>query len=291
VALDSRGPGAGGGEHPDAEQLAEYTDGVLTGDARAQIEAHLADCADCRDVVTDTRAFVIEDGEPIAVDGGSGRVLTFPTRWVVVGAGLAAAAAVVLAVYLRPANNVGPAVADLIAAYASEPVRLAEGRISGFDYAPAPALTRGTGDTGLSPDVKIAAAGIETAAGTERSVQALWALGIARLALRDTDGAVSSLESATGSGSAAAELHSDLAAAYLARARVNGNAGDRQRALAAADHALEMVPDLPAALFNRALALDALASGAAQQAWQAVMAREPDSAWAREAAVRVAPAP
>ena len=48
--------------HPEAERLAEYADGVLDAESRAEVDQHLADCADCRAVVMETMAFL--DGKP-----------------------------------------------------------------------------------------------------------------------------------------------------------------------------------------------------------------------------------
>src|SRR5471032_3413260 len=85
--------------HPDAERLAEYADGVLEVEARAEVERHLADCADCRAVVMETMAF-LEHNRPTIEGETAHTVIPFRgRRWVTgVAIGLAAAAALVLAV-------------------------------------------------------------------------------------------------------------------------------------------------------------------------------------------------
>ena len=56
--------------HPDAERLAEYADGVLTAEARTDVEHHLSRCAECRAVVMETTAF-LETMASGRDDGGS----------------------------------------------------------------------------------------------------------------------------------------------------------------------------------------------------------------------------
>src|SRR5262249_18276336 len=84
-----------------------------------------------------------------------------------------------------------------------------------------------------------------------------------------------------------AAAHSDLAAAYLARARIRDRSEDWPAALAAANRAIVLRPDLAEAQFNRALALEALAlRSQASAAWSAVLAHAGDG-WGREADPRV----
>ena len=45
------GPVGGHGDWPDVETLAAYADGALDVRARAEVEAHLADCDDCYELV------------------------------------------------------------------------------------------------------------------------------------------------------------------------------------------------------------------------------------------------
>ena len=150
----------------DPERLAAYIDGTLSSDERAEVERHLLECADCRMVVADAAAFVRSDessaADSVRPPGRGGR------RAVVAMAVLAAAAALVLAVRAvwpgpfsgRPAGR--PELEELIAAVAQTPTRPAEGRLSGFAYAPMPGRTRSAGGTvAASPDVRIAVARIE----------------------------------------------------------------------------------------------------------------------------------
>ena len=295
MALDDR-------RHPDAEQLAEYADGVLGADVRADVEKHLVDCADCRAVLAETMAFVVAErvgGQTSGAASGA-RVLRFRSRRWVTGAaaGLAAAAALVMVVRLaRPdlvdqmfgARRDRPELQELIAAVASEPTRPVEGRLTGgFKYAPPPSPTRGPGDRDVSPDVRIAAAKIEKLARADDTPQHRAALGLAYLALGDLDKAVEALEDAAQQDPGNAQFQSDLAAAYLARARWRDRAEDWARALAAADRAIKADPRRAEAYFNRALALEGLhLTDQALDAWTAYQSLEPATPWSRESATRM----
>ena len=68
------------GTHPDLETLSAYVDGVLVEGVKADIEAHLAICEPCLDLVTNvmassTRTQASEDGasSTVATPTGSNR--------------------------------------------------------------------------------------------------------------------------------------------------------------------------------------------------------------------------
>jgi tetratricopeptide (TPR) repeat protein len=275
--------------------LAEYADGVLAPEARAEIERHLADCADCRHVVAETMAFA--EAEAI---GGAGsapasvaRVVPFRSRrWVRgVTAGLAAAALLVVAVrVLRPqwsdrffgTRGDRPELQELVAALANEPTRPVEGRLTGgFKYAPPPSPTRGPGDREVSPDVRIAAAKIESRA-AGRSLNDETALGIAYLSVGEYDKAVAVLEQVAQSQPMNARASNDLAVAYIARGRRNAAKDDIELAVETADRAIALDRGLVEAYFNKALALE-ISGRPASAAWDDYLARDTTSAWAAEA--------
>lgn len=123
--------------HPDAEELAAFVDGRLTGAARDRMVAHLADCTECHemmaDVVTVLRDPALRDGagDPEAAEEdeeiystASGRVLRPPAsrfrRALPLVAAVAAAALVALVAWmvvgrwiLDPASTT--TMADLVA--------------------------------------------------------------------------------------------------------------------------------------------------------------------------------
>ena len=301
-------------DHPPLERLATYADGALAASERLALEQHLSRCERCRAIVADSVDFLVSEGHIVDKPG------VFWTWQKVTGAvtGLAAAAALVLAVnpeWLGRASR--PDVGELVTAFATEPTRLAEGRVTGgFRYAARPSqsrggeltttsplvetpTSRGVGLQGvaskreidLSPDVRIAALQIEVANVNRHDPVSRWALGVARLAIRDYAGAVEALSEAARADASNAELQSDLAAAYLARGHNGGGDADMRMALVAADRALALKPDLAEAQFNRALALEALRMPEAKAAWQAIAAAEKDSGWAKEAASHTSSAP
>lgn len=248
--------------HPDAERLAEYADGVIESGSRADVERHLVDCPACRAVVMETMAFL--DENPTNVEHAlAATIIPFRSRrWVTgVAAALALAAALVLAVFVaRPAWLFGPRsdrpeLQELIAAVANEPTRPVEGRLSGgFKYAPPPSQMRGSRERETSAAVRIAAAKIEKLAREADTPANRAALATAYLVLGDVDRAVEVLESTVVQEPTRAGLHSDLSAAYLARAARSGRPDDVQRALSEADAAIRLNSNLPEAWFNRALA-------------------------------------
>jgi tetratricopeptide (TPR) repeat protein len=279
--------------HPDAERLAEYADGLLADEARAEVERHLAECEDCRAVVMDTMAFLASATGKVDTIPRS-KVIPFPSRrWMTRASALVGvAAALLLAVRVaRPEWLLGPRgdrpeLQELVAAVAGLPTRPVEGRLTGgFKYAPPPSPTRGPGDRDMPPDVRIAAARLEQAAsGDQPAPGALADLGVALLTLGDVNKAIDALERAVAQKPMDARYQSDLAAAYLARARREGSPADWPKALAASERALKAHPDLIEAWFNRAMAIEGagMSPGEVRQAWQDYLTRDSSSDWARE---------
>jgi tetratricopeptide (TPR) repeat protein len=125
------------------------------------------------------------------------------------------------------------------------------------------------------------------AATDERSPEALRRRGTLRLSHGRAAQAVQDLEQASSLKPRDARVASDLAAAYLARARERSDPFDLVLALAAADRALQMSPALPEARYNHALVLERLHLwDAARQAWEAYLDLDAMSDWSREARAR-----
>jgi len=96
--------------------------------------------------------------------------------------------------------------------------------------------------------------------------------------------AVGVLQEAVGPEAGDARLWNDLAAAYLVRSDRGREPYDLVQALNAVERALQSDPQMPEALFNRALILDRLGLRAADEAgWQRLLAVESKSGWAQEA--------
>jgi anti-sigma factor RsiW len=305
------------GGHPDAETLAAYIDGLLPESVRREVEAHAAECRECREIMTETAAFLREvEGQQASVpmpavgpvEQRRGKVIDFKraVQGGLIGV-LAVAAAVLLVVRIqRPStppagaavttgaapaasvsNSRAPEMVRLLAALDTQPRRAIEGRLSGgMPYKERPIVTRGENTRRVAPDVTLAATQLETAvAGQSAADQAARAL--AALATGEVDRAVEALEGAVRQSPADPGFLSDLSAAYLARAARSGSPDDGRLALEAADRALLVNAAMPEALFNRALALDGLdRADDARRAWQAYLKVDRDSPWGREAADR-----
>jgi tetratricopeptide (TPR) repeat protein len=268
--------------HPDIALLAGFVDRRLSPPERTGIEAHLAGCAECREMVADTVASRHETG--IAERS------PFRRRRLMIGvsAGLAAAAALFLFVrFLPPTDDAGQSNLDaLVALVDAQAIRPVEGRLSAFAYRPAPVVTRGGRRDSLSPDVALAAGRLEAATTADETAPGQHRLGLARLIQGDTSGAIVAFEAGLLRDPSDGRLLNDLAAAYIERGTMTSDVADFRRALELADRSLRLAPEIVEPLFNRALALEALGDSTAADAWRAVSAREPASGWATEATQR-----
>ncbi len=280
--------------HPDPELIAAHADRRLTGAEAARMDEHIAGCSDCYEVFAATIQFGLSEGEDAGLKrpaAPAAAPLPFVRRpSFKMAAGLATAAALLLALSLRlyraPSHGAAPLVAELVEAMGTR--RLIEPRLTGgFHHGRLITLRSGETPQGLDaqpPAVLAAVARIRQRAESDTSPEALGALGVTYLVSGDVSGAVKALESASAQAPENARLLSDLAAAYLARARQADEPADIPKALEAAEKAI-VVKDAPEeAWFNRALALERLhLVDAARKAWDDYLQRDPASPWADEA--------
>ncbi|RMH22605.1 MAG: CHAT domain-containing protein [Acidobacteria bacterium] len=210
----------------------------------------------------------------------------------------------VLALACRPpGDEAGGLHRQLLAAASAE--RPFPPRLTGMPHAPCSSLGRGEppcaaplraagGEHGralVALERRVAALA-EAPAAEILHMKALWRLLTAR---RDDDvgAAIALLERALETAPEPAQraaLHNDLAAARLVRAEIFDRPADLERALLAAERALELAPDLDEARFNRALALERLYLDAAvPAAWHSALDADPDPAspWRQEMAARL----
>ena len=279
--------GAAADPCPSAEAMAEYLEDRISPFERAALEEHLLLCADCREIVVETAT---DASDSAAIQGSTAR------SWKVGAALLVWAAALALAIRLvmpqfasaPPTSADGSTRGELVAALRLLPVRPGEGRFSGgFAYADPPLVFRGEAGSTISSDVRIAAANIQKRAESERSSTASAAFGVALMVVGEFDKGIDMLEQVVRETPTAATFQSDLAAAYLARARYRDRADDWPRALAAAERAIQQDKTLAEAYFNRALALEGLhLYSEARAAWNEYQRIDPASDWTREAADR-----
>jgi len=257
-----------------------YVDGRASDAERLAIEAHLADCEACRDTAADAASLRAELG-----------LARPPARssWTQPWLGLAAA--VVLAasgwIVIRYATGRPDQLQQSIQVLASKigGVRLNTARLSGpFAYGPPPSVTRGANRSKPPIEAVQAALDIEKIARDSPDEAALAAVGTARLATGEIDAGIRALEDAVTRNPKHADAQLDLSAGYLSRFQQHGDAQDAARALNAAAAALLLRPSWPAALFNRALALEGMgARDQAADAWRSYLAEaKDDGEWRQE---------
>ena len=276
-------PGTGGG-CLDAELLAAYIDGRVTAPERSEVEAHLAGCEACHFVFAESFR---ESAEP-AHDEQAKQWWPRPTLWRA-AAGLAAAAAVVIAVYVTRGGSRGDAPVPVTVALnelqaVSGPYRTFEGRLSEMPtYRPLAAPVRsGNTDTELPLAVREAALKVEDAA-REKTLRQLRALATMHLITREPQKATEVLSALAKSGSDPMLLN-DLAVALLA----SGRQEDRQRAKELLEQVVGRDPARAEAWFNLGLAAEATGDTTrAREAWSRYLALDPSSPWAAEARARL----
>lgn len=246
---------------PDPMKLAAYVDDGLPSEERRLLEDHVSRCDDCHQMVRETRRTLAE------LEPASAPNRWFTQPWLAVAAGVILAVGGAALVWQRAAQPTS-AMAGLVEAVG--PRRLFEPRLTGgFRFGPlTPTLRGSAGQT--TDDIAVLAAAAEArrrAAETPHSENTR-ALAVAHLLVGQPNEAVSLLERLAKDQGNDPAVWSDLAAAQLVRAERLGRAEDLPRALESASRALELAPQLNEALYNKALALQALnLRGEAAAAW------------------------
>lgn len=210
---------------------------------------------------------------------------TVPLLLGMVGGVAAVVIALVASLGKAPGNAIvtRPELVELAGALAREAVRPSDARMSlAIPYAVSPEMVKmETGE--VSPAVLLAAAGLERQVRSDSSGRGAAALGLAFLAARDWERAISSLEASAQKDGSEADVWIDLAAAYLGRARAGGVPEYWAKGLAAANRARRLQPLRPEGHFNRAVALEGLdLTHLAIDAWRDCERREPNSPWGSE---------
>ena len=279
-----------GPECLDPETLAAFIDGRLDAGSRARHEAHISGCEDCYEALvetTKTLGVLAGDTRRGAKAPTSGR----PSRWRYLG-GLAAAAVVVLAISVAPGlirrQQVDRAMRDLVAAVGTN--RFTEARLSDdFAWGPRPGTVRAVAPADLPAQVLAATARLRSLTdGTDES-EMLWARGVSSVVTGDMTEAIQQLERAVAMKPTNARFLTDLSAALLEQYKRDRVMVDVVAARTAAEAALLLRPGSPPALFNRALAVEALQGrDASRTAWEAYLSEDHSSGWADEARAHLA---
>jgi CHAT domain-containing protein/tetratricopeptide (TPR) repeat protein len=269
---------------PTPETLAAFAEGRLKGAGAAAVVEHLDTCDECtRDVALAMQAVEEET------------VVVHPRRWMPWLAAIAAGIAIVLLIpAFRNAFHRSPV--DRLVALAPATGRVVEPRLTGgFRWSPYHGSERAAaGNATIDPArLKLGGAAGELVerAQHDPGAEAQHDAGVALVLMQSPDEAVARLEAAARSAPSA-RTWSDLAAARYAAAADLGRAALYPQGLAAADAALRLDPDLPEALFNRALIVERMGlAGEAREAWARYLAADPSSKWADEARTHLAELP
>lgn len=271
---------------PDLETVAAFIDGRLDEPTREAIAAHLASCDACYFLLAEAAhvqpAAVVPSPPPVQWWRRPAAAWSFAT--------VAAAAALVLAVRTNPGSTpANEPLRQLVVAVGTE--RLIEPRLTGgFAYGPIRTVRSEPAAVAVvSPEVRIAAAMVDKLTIEQTDAAARHARGVAALVVGDVDAAVSALELAARAQPVDARVLSDLAAAYLVRARQGSDPNDLRAALAVLNRAVEADRLLTEARFNRAYALERLGmTTEAREAWTEYLTLDNRSPWADEARLRLA---
>ena len=268
--------------HPTDETLAMFASGNLDTQTRNDVLAHIEHCSDCMAAVLSANAYLEEERSVWRTRSNS--------RWWMG----AVAAAVLIAIISVPMLRRGHDPIGGLVALAPRSERTIEPRLSGgFAWAPYRGPMRATGTSMDAARLQLggAAGDAINRAEHDRSTEAQHAAGVAMVLVEKPEEAAARLE-AVARTSNDARTWSDLAAARYAAASQLGRASLYPTALAAADAALRIDPNLSEALFNRALILTRLGlTDEAKRAWQRYLQVDPSSSWASEARAHLADLP
>lgn len=262
-----------------SEVLGAFAEGRLGAEERDAVTTHLDTCARCRDEVAMLADFVDTESAP------SRRI---PVWLTAVAAAIVLIIAATLAWRFVPRPGVQP-MAPLVAATAALDHREIEPRLHGFGWAAYRGAVRSTEEERSPERLKLlgAAGDALQKAKANPSVDTQHAAGVASLLIADPAAAIAQLR-AVAEQSQDATAWSDLAAAHYDLAVRLGRASQYPEALAAADRALKIDPNLPEALFNRALALERIGLiDDARAAWKRYLEIDGNSEWANEARHRL----
>lgn len=271
---------------PSDETLAAFLDGNLDPDTRRRVIGHMTTCEECYSVVAAGGRAPLEQALPSTSPEHWARRFWWPSA--------AAAALVVLAVALGPllhrkSSHDSDANIQSLVALVGSADRTSDARIAAFPYQARPRSFRGSADEAGNSHLDLAFASLKVRSEEAATPSNLHAYGVACLLRKQWDDAVKALSQASALDPRNDAILNDLSAAYLGRAANKKTATDPVAALNSAEAALVLAPGRPEALFNKALALEAMPRpAAAREAWNAYLRRDPNSAWADEARKRLA---
>ncbi len=271
---------------PEPEVIGAFVEGRLGAWKRWKMTRHLDRCETCRDDVAALTEFV---AAPAASNVVRFEPASTPRWWIAAAASLVTlvGAAIAWQMMHRPRSPIAP----LVAASSRLGYRSIDARLSGgFEWAtPRDPFRSSIEDSNPKRQQLVGAAGDvrERADANPGDAPLQHAAAIASLLTGDLTAAIERLDKLAQEHPDDAQVWSDLAAARQAAAIRFAMEAEKPLALAAVDRALKIDPQLPEALFNRALILEGLGVLAqAREAWDQYLAIDSTSAWAQEARKR-----
>jgi CHAT domain-containing protein len=289
--------------HPQMEDIAAFVRGRLSKERRADIEAHLAGCADCRSSASEFEQFLadcerpgapLEDIEQEELDQEYTRlqrrvrphkVVQMPPRWMAIAAAVIVSLGATAIVY----RQLTPPIPQLLA-QAYQEHRTSEFRLAGAGYAEL-RQERAGGSVFSQPTSLLTAQGRikDELKSRERDPGLLRLKGEAQIIGTDAPGAVATLKDAHDLLPGDAGILADLGAAYALLGDVEHEYGDYKQALEYLDQSLRLVSGNLEVMFNRAVVLEKLLLYPdAAIAWEDYLKRDGSGEWANEARRRLA---
>jgi len=263
--------------HMNEETLAMFAEGTLAAEEARKVAEHIAACNLC---LSGVRAANEHFREEASAPHGA--------RWWMAIAAIVAVA-IAGAIWIRERSS--SPIAQLVA-LSPKDARPVEPRLTGgFAWAPyrGPVRTRDAAPDAQQMKLAGAAGELIEDAARERTSDVQHAAAVGIVLTADPQDAATRLRALTARSPKNAALWSDLAAAETAAALRFGRPSLYPDALAAADRALELDPQMREASFNRALILERMGLAAeARTAWQRYLGIDPGSQWANEARRRLA---
>jgi len=265
---------------PDPQALAAFIDGMVFGVEHDWLCKHVRLCDACLEVIRLTGKAQLKYAANLRPSAGP----RARSRW------LPAVATAAMIAFAFVIVRSGPGawfrrdpIKQLVQA-APRDRRTLEPRVSGFPWAPEAETMRGTGSR--SPEelqfIGVAGAVLRRTA-DDSSIAGCHAAALAYLFSGEPREASARLR-AIALTSRDPKIWADLAAASYAVGLKEASSGRFSEALAAADASLALDPQMPEALFNRALILEYLhQDDRAQAAWERYLAVDGSSPWAAEA--------
>jgi hypothetical protein len=297
-------------ECPRESEALAYASGTLPEDAIPAVEAHLSECASCRETVAVMAGMVLPDETPAEVDVAAkleaasrdgvrdllderlgpprdegGTVVAFPVQepvrpkmwWTAAAAALAVALGGVIFWQRTHEPNLALMQGNTAIELALREGRPFEYRLSGMEYAPYEAVRSG-GPSDRKELLDAARVSLAAAVADEPTPETRQAYGRALVASGDCKAAVVQLQDASDASPNDVATHIDLAIALACEGH------DTFAAQKHLDLALAREPSNPEALFNRAILAKRVGDlAAARSYFEAYLKADPTSPWAAEA--------